>query len=307
MVRPARPEDVPETLRELRRWVLWRWVRIGVRWTKIPYTLTGQKASTADPATWSEFEDAWSAMLRSPEWGLGFVIAAGDGITGIDLDKCLNADGSLKEWAQPVVEKLAFTYMEISPSQTGLKAFVAADLAAIRGCPNGCRGRLGDGEVEVYGQGRFFTVTGIPFNDAPPEIEENSPAVRWLLRKLGKLKPRHPVIDIPPATAWGSLSAEEQERIRTILHVARENVGDAKFRDLIDGGAAYYPGADGEPDDSRADAGFYYVLSLLFDRDPAKMYAAFMMTARGTRMKARRPDYHERTIRSVLRANGRAA
>src|SRR5450755_1713925 len=42
-------------------------------------------------------------------------------ILGIDLDKCLDADGRLKPCAQPIMERFADSYAEISPSGRGIK------------------------------------------------------------------------------------------------------------------------------------------------------------------------------------------
>src|SRR4051794_19410900 len=92
MVRPADPETIPKGLREHRSWVLWRWELTDGKWTKVPYQIDRKRhASSKDPNTWSEFEDAYAAMLEAPEWGIGYVFSQTDGFTGIDFDDCLNA------------------------------------------------------------------------------------------------------------------------------------------------------------------------------------------------------------------------
>ena len=47
------------------------------------------------------------------------------GILGVDIDGCLDA-GKVKKWATPYVKLLrsANTYFELSPSETGLRAFI---------------------------------------------------------------------------------------------------------------------------------------------------------------------------------------
>jgi len=305
MVRPLNPEHIPADLRDYNNWILWQWEWNGKKWTKVPYTIDGKRASTTDPNSWSSFEDAWNAMLKSPKWGLGFVFSPFDPYTGIDFGDCLDGDGALKEWAREDIEALAFTYIERSPSGKGLKAWVMADLAQIRGCDSGCRERIGDGEIEIYDRARFFTVTGAAFSGAPLQVEEHSAEVRSLLLKLGKLElGQQPLkYDVPSDDIWRDVTEQDREKTEKVLAAARENFrDDPVFQDLIDGGAQYYPGSDGEPDASRGDGAWYYKLAQLLEANPAYMHAAFMATRgrfRDAKKMARR-DYHERTIRFVL-------
>jgi len=309
MVRPSDPELLPKALRELAKWVLWLYVWVwgqngNGKWTKVPYQIDRkQKASTTDPKTWADFDEAFAAMLGSQEFGLGFVFSVEDDIAGIDFDRCLDSGGKLKPWAQEYIQALAFTYLEISPSGSGLKAFVRADLKAIRGVAGGCRGGLRDGgEVEIYSEKRFFTVTGQSFNGAPLEIEDETAVVRALLAKLGKLEPKpanNGNAKIPAPLEWRSVSAEERVEIREKLACALENL-DVKFRDTYNGSAEWYLDESGRPDPSAADCGFYFDLADMFRGDPAMMYAAFMVTPRGQREKAKRIDYHKLTLAYVL-------
>jgi Primase C terminal 1 (PriCT-1) len=61
------------------------------------------------------------AAISEGYQGLGFVFSKSDPFTGIDLDRCLTADGQVKPWAQGIIERFADTYMEISPSGLGVK------------------------------------------------------------------------------------------------------------------------------------------------------------------------------------------
>jgi primase-polymerase (primpol)-like protein len=122
-----------------------RWVR---HRAKVPMTLAGRHASTTDPTTWASYADAAGSDVGD---GLGFVFN-GDGIAGIDLDHCLT-DGVLDSWAQAILDRCPRTYVEVSPSGTGLHIFGRAHVGA---------GRRSGG-VEVYDRGRYFTVTGRHF------------------------------------------------------------------------------------------------------------------------------------------------
>lgn len=113
-------------------------------------------ASSTDPTTWSSYAKA----NRSPVGhGLGFVLN-GDGIICIDLDHCV-VDGKLDADAAAFVKRFPKTYVEISPSGTGLH---------IWGFGTVIKGRKfmhGDLSVEIYGTGRYLTFTGTPFVKAP--------------------------------------------------------------------------------------------------------------------------------------------
>ncbi len=52
-------ENVPEDLAAYSHWVPWRWEKRGGRWTKVPINAaSGTRASSTDPSTWSDFEEA---------------------------------------------------------------------------------------------------------------------------------------------------------------------------------------------------------------------------------------------------------
>jgi primase-polymerase (primpol)-like protein len=92
--------------------------------------------------------------------GIGFVLN-GDGIVCMDLDHCLVA-GRVAAWAAPVLKAVPRTYIEVSPSGEGLHVWGTGRLP--RGRVIGVPG----GRVELYGSGRYLTVTGQRFRGAPP-------------------------------------------------------------------------------------------------------------------------------------------
>lgn len=139
-----------------------RWVR---HRAKRPITAWGSSASSTDPRTWSTFD---RAAASSHGDGLGFVLAA-DGIACIDLDHCI-VDGVLTSQAQAVVDACRGTYIEVSPSGTGLHIFGLAEVG---------RGRIG-GWFEVYDRGRYMTVTGRRWRRAPLRLADISAAIAAL-------------------------------------------------------------------------------------------------------------------------------
>jgi primase-polymerase (primpol)-like protein len=135
-----------------------RWIRYSS--TKIPLTIWNEWAKVNDLNTWSLHHHAVASKAGV---GLGFVFN-GDGIIGIDLDNAFE-NGQLKDWAQAIVSVFADTYMELSPSGNGIHIIAKADLFS------GRRFQVGDGGVEIYATGRYFTMTGKRFNRSPKKLK----------------------------------------------------------------------------------------------------------------------------------------
>jgi hypothetical protein len=178
---------VPDDLKERDQWVLWSYQHINGRSTKIPYQVGGRCASTTDPATWSDFEAVVAELERSPNryTGLGFVFCHEDPFCGIDLDDSLDANGNPKPWVRGVIERFSDTYMEISPSGTGLKIWARGSVPQNLGGVS-----VGDGQIEIYDHARYFAATGRLFRGAPLAIEDHSDDLRILYDHLRLPKSR---------------------------------------------------------------------------------------------------------------------
>jgi primase-polymerase (primpol)-like protein len=100
------------------------------------------------------------ALERGLGDGLGFVFTKTP-FAGVDLDKCIRADGTLEPWAALIVGQLN-SYTELSPSHRGLHTLVIARLEG---------GGQKHGAVEVYDRGRYFTITGEHWAGTPDTIE----------------------------------------------------------------------------------------------------------------------------------------
>jgi putative DNA primase/helicase len=179
---------IPEALKALAQWVLWRGAdrvieQTGeVKLNKIPIDpQTLNSADTTDPLTWGTYEACLEALpVALEEWqyeagaayrggGLGFVFAADDPYAGVDLDGCVDqGTGRIAAWAQTHVDTLA-SYTEITPSGTGLHILVAGVLP-----PKGRK----KGAVEMYSYARFFTMTGWHLTGTPTTIEGRDEALQ---------------------------------------------------------------------------------------------------------------------------------
>lgn len=169
--------SLPDDLTELDQWVLWR----QEHGKKVPYSVSGRKASSTDPRTWSTYETAFAGLRANPTLysGIGIVFTERDPLVGIDLDDCLDASGEVKPWARTVVERFCDTYCEVSPSRLGLKIWARGSLPA-----NVPTVAVGDGGIELYDHARYFTVTGRAFRGAPVQIEDHAQDVLALYARL---------------------------------------------------------------------------------------------------------------------------
>ena len=157
-------ENIPEQLAERPQWVCWRLETRDGKPTKVPYTPgTERRASSTDLMSWAPFEEALAAYEagKPPYDGIGFVFCSADPFVGIDLDKCRDAkSGEVAPWAQSIISRVREGYVEASPSDTGIHIIVEG---TARGGRMRKKVRLKGkvvGEIEMYGHGRFFTITG---------------------------------------------------------------------------------------------------------------------------------------------------
>lgn len=162
-----------EELSGLPQWVVWRTELREKKPTKVLFNIdTGTHASSTDPTTWSTYEHA---LETAPNFeGIGFVFAAEDPYTGVDLDKSVDADGNLLPWAHEIVDALD-SYTEYSPSGTGVHIWIRAKLPP---------GRRRKGHIEMYDRARYFTVTGKPFPGCRLTIESRQSEIEAIHAKV---------------------------------------------------------------------------------------------------------------------------
>ena len=133
---PVQFATIPLELKRIPRWVLWRLVEVGdegnKRWSKLPTQVSGQPASSTNPATWTDFPSVQHAYEEDPEKfaGIGFVFTQTDNLIGVDLDDCFDhVTARFTNAALQHISDSLLGYHEISPSGTGIKIFTRADLA----------------------------------------------------------------------------------------------------------------------------------------------------------------------------------
>lgn len=159
-----RPKNIPQELKDLPQWVLWRYEERDGKKAKVPYTTDGQRAKVNDPTTWASFAAVSAAYDSGGFSGIGFVLTAEDPYTAIDLDDCVtdSAKKKLSQLAQKALSELQ-GYAEITPSGKGLRIIVKGKL------PPGQRRTDG---IEIYDESRYITVTGNAVPGAQVDIPE---------------------------------------------------------------------------------------------------------------------------------------
>jgi hypothetical protein len=135
--------------------------------------------------------------------GIGFVLTDDDPYTCIDLDRCRDPETGVVELrARAIVENLN-SYTEISPSGTGLHAWVEGTIP-------GKRNRIG--KIEMYSSSRFMIVTGRAFSGYDVPIRAAQIEVDALYNDLfSRPAPEH---NQPPAI----LTFDDQEIRDRLAH-----------------------------------------------------------------------------------------
>ena len=103
-------EHIPQSLKDNEPFCLWR----NENGRKIPYQISGMRASASDPSTFAGFDDVMEVFDDSYT-GIGVLTTT---FTKIDIDDCVK-DGVLSTFAKEIVSAVD-SYTELSPSGTGI-------------------------------------------------------------------------------------------------------------------------------------------------------------------------------------------
>lgn len=179
-------DGIPAEMRDLKSWVLWKFIWRDGKPTKVPFSLNGSPAKSNDPSTWSDFEAACERLDGYD--GIGFMFSENDPYCGIDLDGCRDPKtGIVSPWAKEIILSVG-SYAEVSPSETGVKIFVRAIWTG-----QGRKMELQDAErtsdktpaIEVYDRVRYFAMTGVRLKGCH-EIVDGQAAVERLHQQFWK-------------------------------------------------------------------------------------------------------------------------
>ena len=102
------PVNIPDFIKEIPRWVCWRYEFLNGKWSKPPINpKTGVIASLNDEKVFGDFEEAITAHHKESiiSDGIGFVLSEDDDIVGLDIDHCI-VDGAITDVAQSIIQKI---------------------------------------------------------------------------------------------------------------------------------------------------------------------------------------------------------
>ncbi len=272
--------SVPGELKQLNQWVLWRYeVREGKK-TKVPNQPDGKMASTTDNKTWSSLKVVLDAYSTGRYAGIGFVVTAADNFCGVDLDHCRNSEtGEIEQWAKDIVHNLA-SYTEITPSNEGIRVWLKGKIPL---------GGNRKGNIEIYDQGRYFTVTGKHLEGTPTTIEERQQELNDFHKNVFKPTPKE-----DGGNAYGSYAGLGDAEL---IQKARSAANGAAFSKLWNGDTSAYDG-----DDSRADLAFCSMLAFWTANDEIRIDRLFRQS-KLYREKWERQDYRQWTIEKAIEGN----
>lgn len=152
-------DNLPQYIKDNGSFCLWKYEerKNGEKPIKVPYQVSGKKAMPNNEHTFTTFETALSAVNKFDGLGIGVF----GGISAIDIDNCINQDGSLTDMAIAIITLFEGCYIEKSPSERGLRIlFIATDFKYDKD-----RYYINNQEIglEVYVCGvtnKFVTLTG---------------------------------------------------------------------------------------------------------------------------------------------------
>lgn len=282
---------LPDALNELKtlpQWVAFRLV-YNVKKSKndkIPLNpKSGGGAMANDASTWGAFDEADGfadrhGLFANGTGGIGFEFA--NGYAGIDLDDVILSDGTLKPFAQEIVETMN-SYTEISPSGKGLHILFKLNVPLSE---FGVRRRNDELGFEMYDSGRFFTVTGRVYGEAKA-IAERTEAARKMYEKYQNKgqNPERPLL--PVETSKKNPLAErlpsDQLSDRDLWERMFTSDKGADIRALFSGDISRYG-----DDWSRADLALADYLAYWTGNDPYRMDSMFRQSG------LMRPKWDER-------------
>lgn len=263
---------VPDELRRRAQWVVHR--------DKVPHIAdgSGRKASTVNPATWSDYETAVTAAAHGDFDGLGFVFTSEDDLVFIDLDNVIDRiSGEYNPLSMEILGMFPESYAEVSQSERGLHIVCKGSLQRV----------VKRREIEIYSKGRFMAFTGNAIACKEPAHAQT--ALNALVSRFGVQEGNSSAST--SKTAYSGTQDEET----TLARIQRSKVA-SEFASLFNG---EWDGM--QKSHSEADFRLIWLLWFFSGGNEAVTHDLFMHSALAQRGKATRPDYFTRTLEAVKR------
>lgn len=278
------------------KWCAWRLVEQAKgKPAKVPYG-NGKALSTISPEDWLSFDDAHKLYERGGFDGVGVLMPGAAGVVGVDIDNCLDETGAVVAEMAGVVETVTQwgSYVEVSPSGTGLRAFIKGVKLEDAKQKVTFAGR----SIEVYSdeETRYLTITGHEFGEGGRGIELRQTQLEDFLNELGFMPTGAQLAPDGAGLAWQARSDEEVLKLLG-THNKRGRVTRLLAGDMDDHGG----------DHSAADFALLGEIAY-FTRDPDQIDRLFrqsgLMRPKWEEMRGRE-TYGAGTIRRALKAQPR--
>lgn len=261
--------NIPDEIKKMDNWVLWKLENRKDKKAKIPYTIYGKMASSTNAETWTTFDKAMEIYNHRGGYysGIGFMFS-GSGIVGVDIDHCIE-DGKFSELAQYVMDYLS-SYTEKSQSGEGIHVLAKGTI------PKALKQ-----DIEMYSSGRYFALTGDKISGDTIEIRQEQLEVLYKKYQKKEIEKIPDIKNDTPKEIIGS---------STLLEKAFNSKEGSRIKALYNGDISSY-----DNDHSKADQALCNYLAFWFNKDFNDIDNIFKQSAL-YRVKWDRSDYKAATI-----------
>jgi hypothetical protein len=170
---------------------------------KLPCNPQGYTSDHTNPANHMTLEQAQAIIVKlGPGYHLGFSFTKLNQQFFIDIDKCINAEGLISEFARSIIKMFPGHYVEISQSGTGIHIIgsYTGDVTHL----NKIKGL----NIELYTQDRFVLLTGI--NARGDWNTDGTESLQLLITQLFNKAATVPAIAPPPPPQDMPIYTDEQ-------------------------------------------------------------------------------------------------
>lgn len=225
-----------EELKSVKQWIVWKY-------DKKPFSaITRSMEEWNLEKNWTTFEDALRVQKECGFTGIGFVFKFP--YVGIDLDDCIENDGRMNDLAKEFTDKID-TFTEYSRSGTGLHLYCKVT-EPIKAFKTPKEDSPSESPIEIYGEGRFFVVTGNELDIGQYKITEQTENIKNIISKYRPVLPTADTNSVNPIQAQffegernNRMTSEigrmfnfwDKETVRSMAHILNKSMCNPPLAD----------------------------------------------------------------------------